>query len=69
MWDGFSILCPDVSKLNGIQLYNYMGSMESKSLLFQVTECLNSTENNNHCKPPDEIKTYLKDAIIEGWMA
>ena len=41
-------------------LYGHF-SYDNYSLLFiQLYPCINTTENNNHCKSPDEIDHYLK---------
>ena len=48
-------------------LQNKLGDSVTQYLTFEITRCVNSTENNNQCHEDEEIDEYLNKASIELW--
>ena len=57
-WASFSLLCPDIKNDSSIKFYNKYGDMVTQHFTFTIEKCQNTTENNNHCHPPEEIDRY-----------
>ena len=57
LWEGYSLLCPDIPKGDGFKLQGSPASMISKNFQFSIKKCLNSQK----CKNEYEIDNWIKD--------
>lgn len=49
---------------NQAQIQGYWGSEITSIAKFYISKCSNSTENNNHCLPNEEINNYIQGGIL-----
>lgn len=58
--DTFYCLQQDVSKIEG-----FWGADQFSCINIYLSKCVNTTENNNHCKSPDEIDFAVEGGIFD----
>lgn len=51
-------------KPSNITISGYWGAPRTDLMRFVINMCVNSTNNNNHCYPEEEIKSYVQGGLL-----
>ena len=61
----YSLICPNSSKIHGMNLEGDTETVRSKAFSFEAYTCVNSTNTSNDCESPEAIDEFIRDIEIK----